>query len=97
MATIKSMIEDKLRQKGESPNCGRIRGIVRKLIDRICESQPDGKLEGREFVNVISQAMDQVGTEPIDMLVDMAMEDRNDLCDYPIIRQRLERAINDWR
>ena len=96
MATIKSMVENKLRRKGQSTNCEYVREIVRKLLDRICESLPDGTIEGGEFENAISKSMDHAGIDPVGVLVESAMEDRNDLCDYPLIRQKLEHAINNW-
>ena len=97
MATIKSMVSDKLRQKGERPNCERIREIVRRIINRLCEPLPDGTPEGHEFEYMISKSLDRVGTGPNDILVDAAIEERNDLCEYPHLRHNLECAIKDWK
>lgn len=97
MATIRSMVEDKLRQKDESTSCGRVREIIRKMLDGICKSLPDGTLVGDEFANAISKSLDHAGTDPIDMLVEVAIEERDDLCEYPQLRHKLECAIKYWK
>ena len=97
MATLKSMVADKLGQKGENPSCGRIREIVRRMFDEICKSLPDGTLVGDEYARAISKSMDRAGLDPVDVLVESVMEDRDDLCDYPLLRRRLECAIKCWK
>lgn len=97
MITIRSMIANKLRQKGESDHSKFVREIACRLLERVCEELPDETPEGREFADVMLKLQDQSGVNPIDVLVASVMEERDDLACYPKIRLKLESAINDWK
>ena len=96
MGTIKSLVLERLQQKGEVASCERVGEIVAKLLAPICKLLPDGTPEGNEYVKILSKSMD-IGMCPSNLLVKKVVDERDDLCDYPCLRQRLECAINDWK
>lgn len=95
--TIKKMIVDKLRQEDRETSDDIVQGKARQYLKEICRLLPDESPAGQDFANLISKIQDEWHQKAVAMLIEYAMEERNDLSDYPQLRQRLVAAINGRR
>ena len=97
MATIKTMIVDKLRQENRETGDDIVSGTMRQYLDEICRLLPDETPAGQDFVKLVFKIQDEWHKKAISMLIEYAMEERNDLAEYPHIRQKLSDVINNRR
>ena len=94
--SIRTMVAEKLKQKGWGVSDENVREIIRKLLNRICELLPKDKAQiSEEFASIM---FNNVGEDSVvEILVEKAMKERDDLLGYKCIREKLEKAINTWR
>ena len=90
------MVAEKLMQKGWGVSDENVREIIRKLLNRVCELLPMDKSQiSEEFASIM---FNNIGEgKVVEILVEKAMNERDDLSGYKCIRQKLEEAINMWR
>lgn len=93
---IKAMVSEKLKQKGWGVSDENVREIIKKFLYKICELLPQGKSEISEEFSKVMFNSTETGKE-VEVLVEKAMNERDDLLGYLCIRQELENAINKWR
>lgn len=95
MATIKSMVVEKLRQKGQSVDDEMVTTIVRRHLVGICQLLPNKTPEGREFERLLSEVLpkredcsaalligkpaDEQIEKTINLLTEKAVDERDDL------------------
>ena len=94
MATIKTMVVEKLQQEGRSTADDTIKEVIHRKMKEICKLLPDGTPEGREFADIMFKHLGEGHEKMVAVLVDKVMEVRDDLCDYPHLRQKLIGDIN---
>ena len=95
MATIRAMVAEKQRQSGHSTEEEIIKEKVRRHLVEVCELLPNETPEGQEFASLMLQIQDhRIREEAMKTLVARAMDVRDDLCDYPLLRQKLVDVIN---
>ena len=96
MATIRAMVAEKQRQSGHSTEEEIIKEKVRRHLVEVCKLLPNKDSIGREFAKVMFELQDQPKhEEAVKTLVAMAMDERDDLQDYPFLRQELVRKIKE--
>ena len=95
MATIRSMVAEKQQQGGYSTDVEIIKEKIRRYLVEACELLPNETPEGQEFASVMAELHElREFKAAIDALVAKAMNERDDLCDYPHLRQKLVDEIN---
>ena len=95
MATIRAMVAEKQQQGGHSTDVEIIKEKIRRHLAEVCKLLPDDTSVGREFANVMFELQDCLKHEDaVKRLVEKAMNERDDLCDYPLLRQKLVDEIN---
>ena len=95
MATISAMVAEKQQQGGLSTDAEIIKEKIRRHLAEVCKLLPDDTPVGREFANVMFKLQDHRKHEDaVKILVEKAMNERDDLCDYPLLRQKLVGKIN---
>ena len=93
---IRTMVEEKLKQKGWGVSDENVREIIRKLLNRICELLPNDKSQiSEEFASIMFNNIGQ--NKVVEILVGKAIDERDDLLGYKCLRQKIEKAINMWR
>ena len=94
MATIRSMVAEKQQQGGHSTDVEIIKEKIRRHLVEACKLLPNGTPEGLEFASVMAELHElREFKDAIDALVAKAMNERDDLQDYPFLRQELVRKI----
>ena len=94
MATIRAMVVEKQQQRGHSTDDETIKGKVRQHLIEICKLLPDDTPVGREFANIMFELQDHRNhEEAVKTLIAKAMNERDDLRDYPRLRQKLVDVI----
>ena len=95
MATIRAMVAEKQQQGGHSTDTETITGKIRQHLAEVCKLLPDETPIGREFAKVMFELKDHRNYEDaVKTLVEKAMNERDDLRDYPLLRQKLVDEIN---
>lgn len=99
MRTIKEGVIEALRMKGRSTEESVIREYAKRALNRVCAlfpsdpdnlKTPEATVVNDEFVSfVFSLSEKKTREEQIDILTNKAMDERDDLSQYPAIRQRV--------
>ena len=90
MATIRAIVAEKQQQRGHSADESTIKEKVRRHLVEVCKLLPDDTPVGREFANVMFDLQDRLShEEAVKTLIEKAMNERDDLQDYPFLRQEL--------
>jgi len=95
--TIKAMIVEKLRQQKHDTADYVVSGKIKQYLKRICLAFPNETPAGQEFANVMFKIQDERHDKAVNMLVEKAMNERDDLGGnaYESIRQILVAVINN--
>ncbi len=89
------MVAEKQRQGGHGTDAETIKGKILQHLVEVCKLLPDGTPIGREFANVMLELQGNPNNEDaVKALVEKAMDERDDLCDYSLLRQELVCKIN---
>lgn len=100
MKKIKEMLREKLRRGDQSPDEATVFKAVRQYLEYICETLPDETPKGQDFSNALCGWRGEwgsgtgVGEKVIDKLIEKALDERDDLLEFPHLRQKLVREIN---
>ncbi len=99
MPTVKSMVTDMLFKSGRSTEEECVRGVIKQLLAKVCVLLPSDNCEepppeSQEFVKVMFQCN---GTnrheDAVNALVERAMDERDDLANFIVLREKLVSAI----
>lgn len=94
MATIRAMVEEKQQQGGHSTDAEIVKEKIRRQLAEVCNLLPNETPVGLEFASITSKLLDhRIHDDAVWTLVEKAMNERDDLCDYPHLRQELVRKI----
>lgn len=95
MATIRLMVAEKQQQGGHSTDAEIIKEKIRRHLMEVSRILPNETPEGLEFASVMAELHElREFKDATDALVAKAMNERDDLCDYPHLRQKLVDEIN---
>ena len=89
------MVAEKQQQSGHSTDAETIKGKIRQHLVEACKLLPDETPVGRDFAKVMFELQDHRNYEDaVKTLVEKAMNERDDLQDYPHLRQELVLKVN---
>lgn len=95
------LVAEKLEQSEREADADTIKKKIGSKLKEVCRLLPNESDEGKEFVTVMFKFVPPVPSKgkdtfnnTIEALVAKCMDARDDLCDYPHIRQKLVDAIN---
>lgn len=102
--TIKTLIIEKIRQQRqftsprEAVSEEDIRAEVEKYLREVCfnlpgENDPENNKEGVEFAKIMFCTQQDLHAVAVNKIVEMIMEERNDLVDYPHLRKKIGDAM----
>ena len=95
MATIRSMVAEKQQQGGHSTDAEIVKEKIRRDLAEVCNLLPNETPVGLEFASVMAELPElREFKDAIDALVAKAMNERDDLQDYPHLREKLVDKIN---
>ena len=102
--TIKALIVEKIRQQRqftsprEAVSEEDIRAEVEKYLRVVCfnlpgENDPENNKEGAEFAKIMFCAHQDLHAAALSKIIEMIIDDKNNLADYPCLRKKIKDAI----
>ena len=89
------MVAEKQQQGGHSTDAEIVKEKIRRDLAEVCNLLPNETPVGLEFASVMSKLLDhRIHDDAVRTLAEKAMNERDDLCDYPLLRQKLVGKIN---